>query len=60
MMPLVALAAALSALASCTSQRLQDNAAGWREAECEKMLDTRQRERCLKEVRQYNEEHKKP
>jgi len=48
---LALLAAALSGLASCTSQQLYDNAQGWREAECDQAIDTPRREACLKEAR---------
>ena len=54
------LAAALSALAACTDQQLYNNAQGWREAECNKLLDTPRRERCMKEARQSHEEYRKP
>ena len=54
-----ALAAVLLAIAGCTSQQLRDNAQAWREAECDKMIDTPHRERCLKEARQSHEEYKK-
>lgn len=56
---LALLAAALSGLASCTSQQLYNNAQGWREAECDKILDTPRRERCMKEARQSLEEYRK-
>ncbi|HEX6691631.1 MAG TPA: hypothetical protein VF110_10840 [Burkholderiales bacterium] len=46
-------------LAACSSQQLENNAAGWREAECDRAIDTPLRERCLREVRRYNEEQKK-
>ena len=54
------LAAALLAalLAGCTAQQLRDNQRGWREAECDKILSTPQRERCLREAR--GEEQKQP
>ena len=48
----------LAAAAGCTSQQLYDNAQGWRENECMKILDTPQRERCLKEARQSYREYK--
>jgi hypothetical protein len=61
MMRLLALlAAAVSGLAGCTDQQLYDNAQGWREAECNKILDTPRRERCMKEARQSHEEYRKP
>ena len=40
----------------CSSQILENNAQGWREAECNKILDTPRRERCLKEARQSHKE----
>jgi hypothetical protein len=54
------LAAALLAvlLAGCTAQQLRDSQRGWREAECDKILSTPQRERCLREAR--GEEQKQP
>jgi hypothetical protein len=45
-------------LAGCTAQQLRDNQRGWREAECDKILSTPQRERCLREAR--GEEQKQP
>ena len=59
MRKLALLAASLSGLTSCTSQQLYNNAQGWREAECNKILDTPRRERCMKEARQSFEEYKK-
>ena len=47
---LAALAAAFAGLAACSSQFLKDNQQGWRQAECEQILETRTRERCLKEI----------
>lgn len=55
----LALAAAATTPA-CTSQQLYDNAAGWRENECNKILDTPRRERCLKDARQSHREYKNP
>jgi len=46
-------------LAGCSSQQLYDSAAGWRENECNKILETPRRERCLKEARQSHEEYRK-
>jgi hypothetical protein len=43
--------AALLALSACSSQVLRDNAQGWREAECDKVLDPARHERCLNEAR---------
>ena len=54
-----AIALLLLAAAACTSQQLYDNAAGWRENECNRILDTPQRERCLKEARQSHQEYRK-
>lgn len=45
-------------LAGCTAQQLRDSQRGWREAECDKILSTPQRERCLREAR--GEEQKQP
>jgi hypothetical protein len=53
----IALAAAL--LSGCSSQQLYDNAQGWREAECNKMIDTPRRERCMKEADRSYQEYKK-
>ena len=51
----------LLALSGCSSQQLYDNAQGWREAECNKMIDTPRRERCMKEAdRSYDEYRKRP
>jgi len=55
----LAIAALIALTSGCTSQQLQDNQQGWREAECDRMLDTPLRERCLKEVRRYNDEQRK-
>jgi hypothetical protein len=46
-------------LAGCSSQQLYDSAAGWRENECNKILETPRRERCLKEARQSHEEYRR-
>ena len=55
----LATAACLAALlAACTAEQLRENQQGWREAECDKILSTPQRERCLREAR--GEEQKKP
>jgi hypothetical protein len=56
---LALLAAALSGLAACTDQQLYNSSQGWREAECNKMIDTPRRERCMKEARQSHEEYRK-
>jgi hypothetical protein len=40
----------LAGLAACSSQVLRDNQQGWRRAECDQILDTHTRERCLKEI----------
>jgi hypothetical protein len=47
-------------LAACSPKQLYDSAAGWREAECNKILDTPRRERCMKEAQQPYEEYRKP
>jgi hypothetical protein len=54
-----AVIAMLLIAAGCSSQQLYDNAQGWREAECNKILETPRRERCLKEARQSHEEYRK-
>ena len=54
----IVLAAAL--LSGCTSQQLQDNQRGWREAECDKILDTPRRERCMREADQPYDQQRKP
>jgi hypothetical protein len=41
----------LFAASGCSSQFLADNARGWREAECDQILDTHRRERCLREAK---------
>ncbi len=46
--------------AGCSSEQLYNNAQGWREAECNKILDTPRRERCMKEARQSHREYKTP
>jgi len=56
---LALLAAALASLAACTSEQMYNNAAGWRENECMKILDTPRRERCMKEADQSFEEYRK-
>ena len=55
-------AAALLAivLSACSEQQLYNNAQGWREAECNKILETPRRERCMKEARQSHGEYKQP
>lgn len=59
MRKLALLAAALSSLVACTDRQLYNNAQGWREAECNRILDTPRRERCMKEARQSHEEYRK-
>jgi hypothetical protein len=55
-----AIAVLLLAAAGCSSQQLYNNAQGWREAECNKILDTPRRERCMKEAgRSYDEYNKR-
>ena len=49
-MRLTAIALLLLAAAGCAEQ-LRENQQGWRKAECDSILDTRTRERCLKEAR---------
>ena len=47
----LALFAAVALLtAACTAEQLRDNQQGWKRAQCEQILDTRTRERCLREV----------
>ena len=55
-----ALALLTVVLSACSQQQLYDNAQGWREAECNKILETPRRERCMKEARQSYEEYRKP
>ena len=43
--------AALLALSACSSQILRHNAQGWREAQCDNVLDPARHERCMKEAR---------
>jgi hypothetical protein len=50
------MAVLMLATSGCSSQFLENNAQGWREAECNKILDTPRRERCLKEARQSHKE----
>jgi hypothetical protein len=57
MRPVLALLAV--ALSACSQQQLYNNAQGWREAECNKILETPRRERCMKEARQSHEEYKR-
>jgi len=57
---LAATAALALLLAGCTPEQLRENQRGWREAECDKILSTPQRERCLREARGGGEEQKKP
>ena len=52
-----AIAVLLLAAAGCSSQQLYNNAQGWREAECNKILDTPRRERCMKEAGRSYEEY---
>jgi hypothetical protein len=56
---LALLAAALPGIVACTDRQLYNNAQGWRENECNKILDTPRRERCMKEARQSHEEYRK-
>jgi hypothetical protein len=37
-------------MSACSTEQLRENQQGWRRAECDKILDTPTRERCLKEV----------
>jgi hypothetical protein len=54
-----AIAVLLLAASGCSSQQLYNNAQGWREAECNKILDTQRRERCMKEAGRSHEEYNK-
>ena len=54
-----AIALLLLAAAGCSSQQLYNNAQGWRENECSKILDTQRYERCMKEARRSHEEYNK-
>jgi hypothetical protein len=47
----LALLALVVALWGCDARLLRDNQQAWREAECDKILDTKRRERCLQEAR---------
>ena len=49
----------MTAAGGCTSQQLYDSAAGWRENQCMKILDTPRRERCMKEANQSHDEYRK-
>lgn len=55
----LAIAALIALTSGCTSEQLNENQQGWREAECDRMMDTPLRERCLAEVRRYNEQQQK-
>ena len=47
----VALLAALAFIVSaCTADQLRENQQGWKRAQCDQILDTRVRERCLREI----------
>lgn len=50
------LAALVLIAAGCSQQQLRENQQSWRRAECDKLLDTRTRERCLKEVEGYGKQ----
>jgi hypothetical protein len=58
MKPVIALLAIVAS--ACSEQQLYNNAQGWREAECNKILETPRRERCMKEARQSYQEYKQP
>jgi hypothetical protein len=49
----------LLAAAGCTSEQLYNSAQGWREAECNKILDTPRRERCMKEAARSHDSYQK-
>jgi hypothetical protein len=49
-MRLALLAIIASSAFACDSGLLRDNQQRWREAQCDGIMDTRTRERCLKEA----------
>lgn len=42
---------ALLALSGCSGRQLYDGASGWRENECNRIVDVAERERCLETAR---------
>jgi len=45
--PIAAFAALTCALAGCSSRQVYDSAAGWRQNECDRIVDATERSRCL-------------
>jgi Flp pilus assembly protein TadD len=43
----VVIAALLFALAACSGRQVYQSALGWRQGECQKMLDSAERARCM-------------
>ena len=40
----------IAVIAGCSAEQLRGNQQGWRNAECDKIVDPHARERCLKEA----------
>ena len=55
----IGVALMMLAASGCSSQFLADNARGWREAECDQILDTHRRERCMREADRPYEDSKR-
>jgi len=45
--PIAAIAVLTCVLASCSSRQVYDSAAGWRQNECDRIVDAAERSRCL-------------
>lgn len=45
--PIAAIAVLTCVLASCSSRPVYDSAAGWRQNECDRIVDAAERSRCL-------------
>lgn len=45
--PIAAIAVLTCVLAGCSSRQVYDSAAGWRQNECDRIVDAAERSRCL-------------
>jgi hypothetical protein len=53
------IAALLLALAACSDRQLYQSAAGWRQNECQKILENAERARCLEAANKDYDSYRK-
>jgi hypothetical protein len=57
--PSFILIALLMALAGCTSRQIHESATGWRQNECQKILEGAERARCMESANKDYDTYKK-